>query len=79
VAGMRFSLGGGNDYSSVRKLIAVLLTLLLIVMEFLDALVPDYHVDQVVTGSILGTIIAIVGVDVSKRFGGGSNGNGGAK
>jgi hypothetical protein len=59
---------GGGEYVPVRRWIAVLLALVLAVMLMLDVFVPDYHVDPVVTGSILGAIIALVSVDVSKRF-----------
>jgi hypothetical protein len=65
-----------NDQSSARRLVAVLLTLFLGTILILDAILPNYDVDPVVTGSILGAIVAVLGVDASKRFGGG-NGNGG--
>lgn len=65
--------GGGSagEYVPVRRWLAVLLTLVLAVMLMLDVFVPDYHVDPVISGSILGAIVALVSVDVSRRFGNG--------
>jgi hypothetical protein len=62
---------GGGEFIPVRRWLAILLACLLGVMLMLDIFVPDYHVDPVVTGSILGTIIALVGIDAGKRFTGG--------
>jgi hypothetical protein len=67
--------GSGTDFY-LRRWVAILLTCFLGIILILDAILPNYDVDPVVTGSILGAIVAVVGVDVSKRFGGG-NGNGG--
>lgn len=61
--------GNGNDYSSARRLVALLLSGFLGAILLIDAVSTDYAVDPVVTGSILGAIVAIMGVDVSKRFG----------
>lgn len=61
---------GGGEFIPVRRWLAVLLAVLLGVMLMLDVFVPDYHVDPVVTGSILGTIIALVGIDAARRPGG---------
>jgi hypothetical protein len=58
-----------NPLLPVRRWIALLLTVFLGVILFLDVFVPDYHVDPVVTGSLLGAIVAVVGVEVG-RFGG---------
>jgi hypothetical protein len=62
---------GGGEFVPVRRWLAVLLAALLGVMLMLDIVIADYHVDPVVTGSILGTIIALVGIDAGKRIGGG--------
>jgi hypothetical protein len=68
----------GNDYSAVRRWVALLLSLFLGAILIIDALSVEYTVDPVVTGSLLGAIVAVVGVDVSKRFTGG-DGNGSQK
>ena len=56
-----------DDYASVRRVIAVLLACFLGTILLIDALSSEYQVDPVVTGSILGAIVAIVGVDLAQR------------
>lgn len=63
--------GSGGDYTSARRWVAILLTLFLGCILLIDAISTDYSVDPVVTGSVLGALVAIMGVDASKRFGGG--------
>lgn len=57
-----------DDFAAARRWVAILLTLLLGTILIIDAVSTDYTVDPVVTGSVLGTIIALFGIDVSKRF-----------
>lgn len=59
-----------DDYGAARRWVALLLAGILGVILVIDALSTDYVVDPVVTGSILGAIVAVIGVDVSKRLGG---------
>lgn len=56
------------EEGSVRRWVALLLAAILGAILIIDALSTDYVVDPVVTGSVLGAIVAVVGVDVSKRF-----------
>jgi hypothetical protein len=55
-----------------RRWVALLLSGFLGAILIIDALSTAYEVDPVVTGSVLGAIVAVLGVDVSKRFTGGS-------
>ena len=57
-----------DESSPLRRWVALLLAAMLGAILIIDALSKDYTVDPVVTGSILGAIVAVVGVDVSKRF-----------
>lgn len=58
-------LGPGSEFGGIRRALALLLVLLLAVIILWDAASPDYQVDPLVTGSILGTIVSLVVVDVA--------------
>ncbi len=58
-------LGPGSEFGSVRRAIAVFLVALLAAIILWDAASPEYQVDPLVTGSILGTIVSLVVVDVA--------------
>ena len=58
------------NYGVARAAIALVLTVFLGLILVIDSITVDYMVDPVVTGSILGAIVAVVGVDLSKRVGG---------
>lgn len=58
-------LGPGSEFGGIRRIIAVLLTLLLAAIVLWDAVSSEYQVDPLVTGSILGTIASLVVVDVA--------------
>lgn len=60
-----------DDYGAARRWVALLLAAFLGAILVIDAFSVDYTVDPVVTGSVLGAIVAIIGVDVSKRIGNG--------
>jgi len=66
------ALGGGlNEDLPGRRLLALLLIAVLAVIVIADVFSTDYKVDPVVTGSMLGAIVSLVVVDVSKMTGGG--------
>lgn len=56
-----------DGYGTVRRLLAAALVVILGVILVLDALESDYTVDPVVTGSLLGAILALVSVDAVAR------------
>ena len=56
----------GDDYRQARIGAAAALTGALVVLLFLDALIPGYDVSPVTLAAILGTILALVGVQVKK-------------
>ena len=63
-------IGGAPDpYVSVRRIVIVLLTIFLGAMLILDVVIPTYDVNPAVTGTILGAIVALCGIDVGKSIG----------
>jgi len=60
--------GKTTDFAIARRWVALLLSGFLGIILVVDSLSTDYAVDPVVTGSILGAIVAVASVDVSKRF-----------
>ena len=58
-----------DPYVSVRRLVIVLLTVFLGISMLIDALSTTYNIDPVVTGTILGAILALSGIDAGKTIG----------
>ena len=56
-----------DGMGTARRMLAAALVLILGAILLLDALEADYVVDPVVTGSLLGAILALVSVDVVGR------------
>ena len=52
------------DYRTARSYAAAGLTCVTILLLVLDAVLPDYDVDPVILGLLLGTVGALLGVEV---------------
>lgn len=57
--------GPASEFGGIRRVIAGMLMVLLSVIVLWDAWSEAYKVDPLLTGSILGTIVSLVVVDVA--------------
>jgi len=58
----------GDDYRQARIGAAAALTGALVVLLFLDAIIPGYDVSPVTLAAMLGTVVALLGIEVKKTL-----------